>query len=139
MSSRIAKFNTADARWRKVRGADILVGDVVDKEISSTMSVGYCHQGAGAVNSLTTSFDEVFVCLRGQYTIETEDGQKVTAGPGEVLWLPKDTPITYSGKADEETLVVYITYPAWRETEYSTSVADSYFEPVAGQPTVRLI
>jgi ethanolamine utilization protein EutQ (cupin superfamily) len=136
---RIAKFTTDDAQWRKVRGADILVGDVVDSTISDTVSVGYCRQGIGESNSLTTSFDEVFICLRGAYTLETEDGQKVTAGPGEVLWLPKDTPITYSGTAEEETLVVYVTYPAWRETEYSKRAADAYFEALHERPKVELI
>ncbi|MGP3951236.1 hypothetical protein [Streptomyces sp. 7N604] len=138
----IQKFSIDDAKWREVREQQIsgdgriFVGDIIGEELTNKLSAGYVLQGPGTSNSLTTSMDEVFVCLKGEYTIETDDGQKATAGPWEFLWLPKGTNITYSGKEGEETLAVFFTVPPYRATEYSLAVEEEYFKPVREKPTI---
>lgn len=136
--ARVAKFTPDDAAWRKIRGADIFTGDVIDSRISDTMGVGYCRQGPGEQNDWTVSYDEVFVCLKGEWTIETKDGETVSAGPGEVLWLEANTPITYKGTSNEETVVIYITYPLWRDTEMTKKISEGYWEEPTERPVVNL-
>jgi ethanolamine utilization protein EutQ (cupin superfamily) len=136
--ARVAKFTPEDARWRKIRGAEIYVGDIIGSELSPSMGVGYTRHGAGEANDWTVSYDEVFVCLKGEYSIETADGEKVSARAGEVLWLQANTPITYGGAADEDTVVVYITYPTWLDTTKTNELSEDYFEEPGGPVVVDL-
>ena len=57
----------------------------------------------------TLRYDEIDYIISGRLTIRV-DGREVSAGPGEVLLIPRDTSIEFS--AGEKTRFLYVTYPA---------------------------
>lgn len=61
----------------------------------------------------TLSYDEIDYVLEGTLEIIV-DGRKTTAGPGQMIFIPKDTKIHFS--TPDRTRFLYICYPAnWAE------------------------
>ena len=61
----------------------------------------------------TLNYDELDYVIEGQLDILV-DGQKVSAGPGEVLYIPKGTSIQFS--VQDKARFLYFVYPAnWQE------------------------
>lgn len=52
------------------------------------------------------------VVLEGRLSISTDDGT-VTAGPGEIVYMPKGEAVTIRSH-DENAVTAYVTYPHWR-------------------------
>ncbi len=57
----------------------------------------------------TLSYDEIDYVIEGTLTIQSPSGS-VTAGPGEVIFIPKGSHIAFS--APEKARFLYVTYPA---------------------------
>ena len=57
----------------------------------------------------TLTYDEMDYVIEGRLDILV-DGQTVSAGPGEVLYIPKDTSIQFSVR--DKARVLYFVYPA---------------------------
>lgn len=57
----------------------------------------------------TLTYDEVDYVIEGTLDIIIE-GRKVSAGPGEVILIPKDTKITFS--TPDKVRFFYVVYPA---------------------------
>ncbi|MCP3688007.1 MAG: DUF861 domain-containing protein [Gammaproteobacteria bacterium] len=55
------------------------------------------------------SYDEVIYILEGQFTLRVGN-KKFEAGPGDVLWVPRDTEIVY--EAQERVTFYYAVLPA---------------------------
>lgn len=63
----------------------------------------------------TVKYDEYFRCLTGSLTIRS-GGKKYVMKPGDGIWLPRDTKLTYQAKA--KTSLMFAIYPAdWRGVE----------------------
>lgn len=61
------------------------------------------------------AYDEIDYVISGQLTVISQAGQ-VTAGPGQVLLIPKGSNIQFS--APEAARFLYVTYPAdWKNCE----------------------
>lgn len=61
----------------------------------------------------TLTYDEVDYVIEGTLEIVI-DGRRVTAGPGEIVFIPKDTKIRFS--TPDRTRFMYVCYPAnWAE------------------------
>lgn len=59
------------------------------------------------------SYDEIDYVVEGSFTLET-GGKTYTAGPGDVLYIPKDTKVVFGSPGRAK--VFYVTYPAnWAE------------------------
>jgi len=56
-------------------------------------------------------YDEVIYILDGQFTLRVGN-KKFEAGPGDVLWVPRDTEIVY--EARERVTFYYAVLPAGR-------------------------
>jgi len=56
----------------------------------------------------TIQYDEVVLVIEGRLTVRLDDGE-ISAGPGESIWLPKGTALTYVAAA---ALVFYAIHPA---------------------------
>lgn len=54
-------------------------------------------------------YDEIDYIIEGTLTIII-NGRKVTAGPGEIIFIPKETDIQFSVEGNAR--FVYVTYPA---------------------------
>ena len=57
----------------------------------------------------TLTYDEMDYVIEGRLDILV-DGQTVSAGPGEVLYIPKDPPIQFSVR--DKARFLYFVYPA---------------------------
>ena len=57
----------------------------------------------------TLNYDEIDYVIEGNLTIITGEGQ-VSAGPGELILIPKGSRIQFS--VPEKARFIYVTYPA---------------------------
>lgn len=61
----------------------------------------------------TLNYDEIDYVVEGQLSILI-DGKRVTAGPGEIILIPKGSSIQFS--VEEKARFLYFVYPAnWQE------------------------
>ena len=87
------------------------VAVVCGPEDGTQLGAGYVRM-TGAEIPWTIKYDEVVLVVEGSLTIRTASGD-LTAGPGESIWLPADTELTYIA---EDALVFYAIHPAnWAE------------------------
>jgi ethanolamine utilization protein EutQ (cupin superfamily) len=55
------------------------------------------------------------IVLEGRISVST-GGSTVTAGPGEIIHMPKGEQVTIRSH-DEGALTAYVTYPHWQEAQ----------------------
>ncbi len=92
-------------------GDQAQVAVVSGPEDGTALGSGYVRM-TGAKFPWTIQYDEVVLVLEGSLTIRTAGGD-LTAGPGENIWLPAGTELTYIA---ERALVFYAIHPAdWAE------------------------
>jgi ethanolamine utilization protein EutQ len=126
----VTRFSSSDATaWFQCTDRPIFLADVLDEHSPSAMTVGFARYGAGAANEWTVTYDEALVITRGTFTVR-HPGGATTAHAGEVLFLPRGTPLTYLAETDVE--LVYVTYPHWaaatRRSEHAAQL--DAFHPV---------
>ncbi len=112
--------------WSQVADKQIYVNDIVDQatDADAEMTVGFARIGQGERHDISFPYDEVLIVTRGSYTVVTEHGDTVTAGPGEVIYLPADSSSVSQATADTE--MVYVASPP---TAYAAHVAASAGDP----------
>jgi len=74
----------------------------------------------------TVTYDEILFILEGQFRLKTRVGT-FHAGPGDTLWIPKDTWVVY--EADAPVTFFYAVSPITGSP--TTSIAQSYPETAA--------
>lgn len=110
----VRHFTSNDAKFYQYADREIFVGDVLDASNSETMSVGfYRNLKKGARNDWVVTYDEALIVTKGALTVHSPEGSK-TAKRGEVIFLTKGTEVGYEA-AEDDTEVVYVTYPHWLE------------------------
>ena len=111
---KLQKFSIADASLERSPGqeADILVGNLVDERHGGPITVGYGRYAPDQSLAETMAVDDVMIVLEGRLSVSTEAGT-VVAGPGDIVYMPKGTPVTIRSHA-EGALTAYVTYPHWR-------------------------
>lgn len=110
----VRHFTSNQAKFYQYSDRQIFVGDVLDASNSDAMSVGfYRNKTKGERNEWIVSYDEALVVTKGALTVRFADGAK-TAKVGEVIFLTKGTKVAYEA-AEDDTEVVYVTYPHWME------------------------
>jgi ethanolamine utilization protein EutQ (cupin superfamily) len=97
----------------KLPEAEVYLKDIVDSSVSKSMSAGYARYAKGISNDWTVDYDEVIVVISGVFTIHSEGSKSTTLKAGDFFFLTRDTSVTY--QADEASVVMYVTYPHWRE------------------------
>jgi ethanolamine utilization protein EutQ (cupin superfamily) len=97
--------------WSKVGDGEIFVSDIVDQanEPEAKMTVGFARVGAGEELEISFPYDEVLIVTKGAYTVRTEEGEEITARPGEVIYLPAGS--ANSSYAEEVSEMVYVASP----------------------------
>ena len=112
----VRHFTSEDAKYYQYADRQIFVGDVLDASNSDTMSVGYYrNRKKGERNEWVVTYDEALIVTKGALTVRSADGTK-TAKAGEILFLTKGTRIAYEA-AEDDTEVVYVTYPHWMDAQ----------------------
>jgi len=76
---------------------------------SDTMGGGFGVFGAGCDVEWTVTYDEFIFIHQGRFKLAVGD-DVYHAGPGDTLWIPKDTPLSYV--ADEDVWFFFAVYPA---------------------------
>jgi ethanolamine utilization protein EutQ len=122
--SPIALFTPRDvSAWLQSERRQIFLGDVLDASNSQTMGVGFARYAPGESNRWVVTYDEVLIVTRGAFTVTSVDGRKTTASAGEVIFLRKDTELTYAAE-DAGAELVYVMYPHWTSTQLASDHAD---------------
>lgn len=97
--------------------AEVRLRDVISAEDGASMAAGYMALDAqtpnGGLFPWTLTYDEIDIVLEGELVI-TRDGEQVRGGPGDVIFIPKGSAITFGTPSYAH--FVYVTYPAnWSE------------------------
>jgi ethanolamine utilization protein EutQ len=80
----------------------------VNASNSDTMGGGFGMFGTGSNIEWTVTYDELLFIHSGQFQLKIGD-EIFHAGPGDTLWIPKDTPLTYI--AEEDVWFFFAVYP----------------------------
>jgi ethanolamine utilization protein EutQ len=119
----VKRFTIEDVtEWYQRGDRRIFVGDVIDEKNSDTMSVGFCRYQKGESNEWIVTYDEVLIVTKGVFSVSSK-GETKTANAGEVIFLTKGTKVIYQGEEDD-TEVVYVSYPHWMEAQRNSEHAD---------------
>jgi ethanolamine utilization protein EutQ (cupin superfamily) len=110
----VRKFTIGEARdwmvWEGVALADVVNED--DTPAVKLGAVGFLRAPWGVSTSFEFAYDEVLVVTKGRCTVAFS-GDEVTAGPGEVIYLPAGTPGSF--RTDEDTELVYVASSPYGE------------------------
>ena len=68
----------------------------------------------------TVTYDELLFIHEGNFTLRVGDAA-YHAGPGDTLWIPKDTPLVYEAK--EKVTFFYAVHPAGASPSASKTTA----------------
>jgi ethanolamine utilization protein EutQ (cupin superfamily) len=111
---KVSRFTIDDASLERSPGqdADIFVGNLVDERHGGAITIGYGRYAPGQSLSETMAVDDVMIVLEGRLSVSTDAGT-VTAGPGEIVYMPKGEAVTIRSH-DEGALTAYVTHPHWR-------------------------
>lgn len=110
----VRKFAVADAPFERSPGqeAEIFAG-VVDQRHGAPVTIGFGRYAADQSLEETLAVDDVMIVLEGRLSVSTDAGT-VTAGPGEIVHMPKGEAVTIRSH-EEGAVTAYVTYPHWQE------------------------
>lgn len=111
----VRKFAIADAPFERSPGqdGDAFVGNVIDQRDGAPITIGYGRYGPNLSMDEEIAVDDVMIVLEGRVSVSSDAGT-VTAGPGEIIHLPKGASITLRTH-EEGAVTAYVTYPHWQE------------------------
>jgi len=107
--SGVKLFRAGDQDFTFKEGGNASVLAFVNAGNSDTMGGGYGVFGAGCDIKWTVTYDEFIFIHKGQFKLRVGD-DVYHAGPGDTVWIPKDTPLSYV--ADEDVWFFFAVYPA---------------------------
>lgn len=110
----LQKFAITDAVFERSPGqdADIDIANLVDENDGGPITIAYGRYGPDQSLSEVMAVDDVMIVLEGRLTVSNGD-VSVTAGPGEIVYMPKGEPITILSHG-EGAMTAAVTYPHWR-------------------------
>jgi ethanolamine utilization protein EutQ (cupin superfamily) len=111
----VRKFAITDASFERSPGqdAEVFAGNVIDQRHGGPITIGFGRYGSNQSIDETLAVDDVMVVLEGQLTVST-DASTVTAGPGEIVHMPKGELVTIRSH-EQGAITAYVTYPHWQE------------------------
>jgi ethanolamine utilization protein EutQ len=89
-------------------GTNVRLKDVITSADGAPMAAGYMALDTGEF-PWTLNYDEIDIVLEGELVI-TRGGEQVRGGPGDVIFIPKGSSITFS--TPSRVRFVYVTFPA---------------------------
>ena len=111
----VRKFAIADTSFERSPGqdAEVFVGNVIDQRHGGPITIGFGRYGPNQSIDETIAVHDVMVILEGRLSVST-DTSTVTAGPGEIVYMPKGEAVTIRSHG-EGAVTAYVTYPHWQE------------------------
>ena len=91
----------------------------VNSGISDGMGGGYGVFGAGCDMEWTVTYDEFLFIHKGRFQLKVGD-DIYHAGPGDTLWIPADTPLSYI--AEEDVWFFFAVNPAANSPSASQAI-----------------
>ncbi len=112
---KVRKFAITDASLERSPGqdGDILAGNVIDQRHGGPITIGYGRYAPNQSLDETLAVDDVMLVLEGKLSVAS-NGSTVTAGPGEIVYMPKGEKVTIRSH-EQGALTAYVTYPHWQE------------------------
>ena len=86
---------------------------MIDQRHGGPITIGYGRYGPNQSIDETLAVDDVMVVLEGRLSVSTDAGT-VTAGPGEIVYMPKGESVTIRAH-EQGAMTAYVTYPHWQE------------------------
>lgn len=113
----VRRIAIADASFERSPGqdADVFAGNIVDQRHGGPVTIGYGRYGPDQSIDETLAVDDVMIVLEGRISVTSEAGE-VSAGPGEIVYMPKGEKVTIRSHA-EGAVTAYVTYPHWQEAQ----------------------
>jgi ethanolamine utilization protein EutQ len=97
---KIRHFRAADIEMESFGGPPgiAMIARLIGPEISTSMGAGLATFDDCSIE-WTVLYDEVIVVLEGRFRLRTGVNfeESVEAAPGDVIWLPENTPVKYEG------------------------------------------
>lgn len=111
----VRKIGIADAAFERSPGQDgeVFAGNVVDQRHGGPITIGYGRYGPDQSIDETLAVDDVMIVLEGRLSVSSDAGT-VTAGPGEIVYMPKGERVTIRSH-EAGAVTAYVTYPHWQE------------------------
>ena len=111
----VRKFAIADAAFERSPGQDgnVFAGNVIDQRHGGPITIGYGRYGPDQSIEETLAVDDVMIVLEGRLSVASDAGT-VTAGPGEIVYMPKGDKVTIRSHG-QGAVTAYVTYPHWQE------------------------
>ncbi|MCF6370416.1 cupin domain-containing protein [Rhizobium halophilum] len=111
----VSKFAVSDAEFERSPGqeGDIFAGNVVDQRHGGPVTIGFGRYGPFQSLEETVSVHDTMMVIEGRLTVTTDD-VTVTAGPGELIYMPQGEKVTIRSH-EEGAVTAYVTYPHWQE------------------------
>ena len=115
----------SDVKLFKVRDLDLTPRDgqavlpVVNRSYSRELGAGIGVFESCSIE-WTVSYDEVLFIKDGNFTLRVGD-KAYRAGPGDILWIPKDTRLVYEAK--ERVTFFYAVHPVGGSPSTSKEIA----------------
>jgi ethanolamine utilization protein EutQ (cupin superfamily) len=113
----VRKFAVSDASFERSPGQDgeIFAANVVDRRDGGPVTLGFGRYGPDQSLEETLAVHDTMVILEGRLTVSSDAGS-VTAGPGDIVYMPKGEKVTIRSHA-EGAVTAYVTYPHWQEPD----------------------
>jgi quercetin dioxygenase-like cupin family protein len=119
---RVEKYTIDEAEeWMEY--SEIALADVANEDDAPAMklgAVGFTRAPGGAESSFDFAYDEVLVVTEGSCTVRSHD-RELTAGPGDVIYLPTGVPGTF--RADTDHDLVYVASSPYGEMNRAAKAA----------------
>jgi ethanolamine utilization protein EutQ (cupin superfamily) len=117
VSMNVRKFALADASFERSPGeaAEVYAGNVIDQRHGGPITIGFGRYAPNQSIDVKLAVDDVMMVLAGRLSVSSE-GNTFTAGPGEIVYMPKGEAVTIRSH-EQESITAYVTYPHWQEAE----------------------
>jgi len=111
----VQKFAVADAAFEISPGqdAEIYAANLIDQRHGGPITVGYGRYAPNQSLEETLAVNDVMIVLEGRLSVSSDAGT-VTAGPGEIIYMPKGEKVTIKSH-ESGALTAYVTHPHWQE------------------------
>lgn len=112
---KVQKLTIAEATFERSPGQDagVYTGNLVDERHGGPLTLGYGRYEPDQSLTERMAVDDVMIVLEGRLTVTSEAGT-VTAGPGEMVYMPKGEEVTIRSHEAGAT-TAYVTHPHWRD------------------------
>jgi Ethanolamine utilization protein len=111
----IHKLAIADANFERSPGqdGDVFAANLIDQRHGGPITIGYGRYAPNQTLNETLAVHDVMLVLEGRLSVSSGE-VTVTAGPGEIVYMPKGDAVTIRSH-EEEAVTAYVTYPHWQE------------------------